>query len=155
MRYLRKYRIKDMFQRGGKTAIAIMFTGFLGFLLEINSCGIYTAQRALNPPFSQQTTDIDLTFSGYNVEPNFSGYVLWYKEIDVNEYFFVCGYNGKYDKPTIPLVPPVETTKTIKLEDLSHQITGNFKELIDNGREFKFAVSSYGINGEESAKVEF
>ena len=155
MRYLRKYRIKNMFYRGGKTAIAIMFTGLLGFLLEINSCGIYTAQMALNPPFNQQRTDIELTFSGDNVEDYFAGYVLWYKEIDVNEYFFVCGYNGKYDKPTIPLVPPVQTTEKIMLKDLSHQINGNIKELIDAGREFKFAVSSYGINGEESAKVEF
>jgi hypothetical protein len=144
-----------MFHRGGKTAIAIMFTGFLIFLLEINSCGIYTAQMALNPPFNQQKTDIDLTFSGDNEEPYFSGYVLWYKEVDVDYNYVVCVYNGKYNKPTLSFVPPVQTTQTIRLVDLSHQEYGTFDELIDAGGEFKFAVSSYGINGEESAKVEF
>jgi len=165
-----------MFYRGGKTAIAIMFTGFLGFLLEINSCGIYTAQMALNPPFNQHKTVIDLTFSGYNTEGYFSGYILWYKKAGVDDNYYVCVYKESTSIPTITqkVIDDWDTdwvamndyrsdtenpriVFNVNIKDLKPLDSNkNFVDLNkEDGDYFYFAVSSYGDDGEESEKIEF
>lgn len=113
--------------------------------------------KAPKPPFGQHRDDNSLTFSGDNTEV--WGYVLWYKDVgDID--FFVCEYNGEVKKPTIipGFTPEINATPpwTILFKDLGHQILpDNFKVLLDSEMEFQFAVSSYGINGEESEKVIF
>ena len=131
-----------------KTITSVILLVFV-FSFTINGCGIYTTGKALKPPFGQHRDDNSLTFSGDNTEEYFEGYVLWYKGNDDN-YYFVCEYNGKVEKPTI--IPP---PWTIMFKDLGHQIfTDNFKVLLDSGMEFQFAVSSYGIDEETKEEIE-
>ncbi len=121
-----------------------------------SSCGIYETTEALNPPFDHHITEIALQFTGDNSEDYFSGYVLWYKE-DENEEYKVCVYEGRADIPTIPKdETSTVNTYTIDIKDLQPiDENSSFYMLKDDGRFFYFAVSSYGTNGEESEKVEF
>ena len=122
----------------------------------LSACGIYETTGALNPPFGQQITETTLQFSGDNPEDYFAGYVLWYKE-DESEQYTVCVYQGKADMPTIPRdETSTANTYIIDINDLQ-PIDENLSFIVlkDEGRFFFFAVSSYGINGEESEKVEF
>ncbi len=129
---------------------------FLAVFAFANSCGIYEATGALNPPFGQQITETTLKFTGDNSEDYFAGYVLWYKE-DINEEYKVCVYRGTADIPTIPKDEnSTVNTYTIYIGDLQPiDENASFIVLKDEGRFFYFAVSSYGINGEESEKLEF
>lgn len=129
--------------------ILILITG-------LSACGIYETTGALNPPFGQQITETTLQFSGDNEEDYFAGYVLWYKE-EQNDLYTVCVYQGRADIPTIPRDETSSTnTYSISIKDLQPVDENvSFIELKDEGRYFYFAVSSYGINGEESEKVEF
>jgi len=129
---------------------------FLALIAAISSCGIYETTGALNPPFGQQITETTLKFTGDNSEDYFAGYVLWYKE-DVSEEYRVCVYQGTADIPTIPKDEnSTVNTYTINIGDLQPvDENTSFIMLKDEERYFYFAVSSYGVNGEESEKVEF
>jgi hypothetical protein len=130
--------------------------GVLACVFVCHACGIYVVTNALNPPFGQQRdSDISLTFSGDNPEPYFLGYILWYKG-ENDQYFQVCKYNGSVDIPTIPKGPLPAVTHTVDFADLAPQISNkNFEELLDEGEEYQFAVSSYGENSAESEMVLF
>jgi len=142
-------------------------------LLLAGGCGLYTTGNALNPPFSISKTQLTLQFSGYNPETYFSGYILWYKE-DAEDEYSVCQYKTELQIPTIPkfedmpvgwvdavdnrsdiLNPRIDYT--VDVADIEDPISGKsfFEINRDDEREFFFAVSAWGVNGEESALVEF
>jgi len=129
---------------------------FLIMLAGIAGCGIYETTGALNPPFGLHITETTLQFTGDNSEDYFAGYVLWYKE-DVSEAYTVCVYRAEADIPTIPKdKTSTVNTYTIDIGELQPiDESASFIELRDEGRFFYFAVSSYGVDGEESEKVEF
>ncbi len=143
---------------------------FLGLLIA-SGCGIYTTSDPLKPPFYQTISSTSLNFSGFNEESYFQGYVLWYKENE-DETYLPCGYKGSMPFPTIPrgadqnYVYQVDNTAdtedprityTVYIQDLYPQDEQkSFSALYDEEkRSFYFAVSSYGINGEESEKINF
>jgi len=66
-------------------------------------------------------------------------------------------YQGTADIPTIPKDEnSTVNTYTINIGDLQPvDENTSFIMLKDEERYFYFAVSSYGVNGEESEKVEF
>jgi len=151
----------------------LLWLAALLIVVFTSGCGIYTTTGSLNPPFSQSKDSTTLYFSGYNRETYFSGYVLWYREEGTISYS-VCGYKNQIDVfPTIPedsdstwvsfddrtndsdnprIVYEVQVSDLYAQEDL----TKSFYEIYeDEGRQFYFAVSAYGINGEESEKIEF
>jgi hypothetical protein len=142
-------------------------------VLLAGGCGLYTTGNALNPPFSISKTQLTLQFSGYNPETYFSGYVLWYKEDAADDYFY-CQYKDVLDIPTIPkyedmLVDWVEAVDnrsdivnpridyTVDVSDIEDPTSGkSFSDIYqDDEKKFYFAVSAWGVNGEESALVEF
>jgi len=142
-------------------------------LFIIYGCGIYITEGALNPPFSISMEQQKLKFSGYNLEDDFSGYILWYKDNEYDEYF-PCVYKETIYKPTIPKFEDMEPDwvdavdnrgdpenpridYTVMIEDLKHfeKNKGFYALYTAEDSHFYFAVSSYGINGEESEKVEF
>jgi hypothetical protein len=144
--------------------IAIMLAG---------GCGLYITGNALNPPFSISKTSLTLQFSGHNPETYFSGYNLWYKEEGGSGYSY-CQYKGEFDIPTIPKyedMPPgwVDAVDnrgdilnpridyTVDVSDIEDPASNkSFSEINDEeGKRFFFAVSAWGINGEQSALVEF
>jgi len=136
---------------------ALRFIVVILILFFFQGCGIYTVPRALNPPFGQQRDGNNyLKFSGDNTETYFSGYVLWYKGVDDTDYQ-VCEYQGNPpNKPTISKDEITGMPITIYFTELGHQEESRtFKELLEDGYEFEFAVSSYGDKGEESEKVKF
>jgi hypothetical protein len=161
-------------QRILKRAIFIFLAIFelLFLLISFNGCGIYTTLGSLNPPFDHSRGVNSLIFSGYNPEPYFWGYVIWYKESEDRPYT-PCGYKNKIAFPTIPknagpdYVSQTDYTMdpdnprivyTVSIQDLYPQenLTKSFYTLWgEEQKRFYFAVSSYGINGEESEKVEF
>ncbi|MGQ9616717.1 MAG: hypothetical protein ACUVWJ_10015 [Spirochaetota bacterium] len=98
--------------------------------------------------------------------------MIWYKESE-SDIYIPCGYKKKIPFPTIPkgsdeeYVSQIDYTSdpdnprivyTVYIEDLYPQdnLTKSFYTLSrEEGRSFYFAVSSYGINGEQSERVEF
>ncbi len=149
--------------------ITLVFT----VLLLAGGCGLYTTGNALNPPFSISKTQLTLHFSGYNTETYFSGYILWYKEDADGDYSY-CQYKDELDRPTIPkyedmlpgwvdavdnrsdiLNPRIDYT--VAVSDIEDPISGkSFSEIYqEDGKRFYFAVSAWGVNGEQSALVEF
>ena len=126
----------------------------------MSACGIYTTSGALDPPFGQQVSINTLTFSGLNIEDYFSGYIIYYKKAGTEKYL-VCKYQEVLDKPTIPLLPLPPTSPaievTVKIEDLKPMDSNqNFNYLNSlDGQKYYFAVSAYGVSGQESEKVEF
>lgn len=150
----------------------LLYIWYLILSVAIFGCGIYTNEGALNPPFGLNKTTTTLIFSGYNLEVYFSGYRLWYKELDDPEYS-VCEYKGKIELPTIPRIDEMDPGLVVinnYLDDLESprieyfvnisdlaplDSEKNFTELIGEGKNYLFAVSAYGKNGEESEKIPF
>jgi hypothetical protein len=144
---------------------------FLLFFLLIAGCGIYATLDPLNPPFDQIQESETLTFSGFNTESYFSGYVLWYRETTTGLYK-VCGYKNDIPFPTIPKgagsdivqsddltgEDPPKIKYIIDIKDLYPQDNLN-KSFVDLNRQedmqFYIAVSAYGENDEQSEKIEF
>jgi hypothetical protein len=126
----------------------------------ISACGIYTTFGALDSPFGLQIDTNTLTFSGHNTEGYFSGYIIYYKEAGTEKYL-VCKYKEVLDKPTIPLLPLLETSPaieiTVKIEDLKPMDSNQNFIYLNNfdGQKYYFAVSAYGTDGQEREKVEF
>jgi hypothetical protein len=129
-------------------------------LLLTGNCGIYTIRRPLSPPFSLSLGANSLTFYGLNTEEYALGYILWYKEKQGDTYR-ICAYQdpSNFPRPTLPRASDTETVKyTIDLEELfPDNDEKSFYELnfIDSKIKFFFAVSTYGEEGEESAREEF
>jgi hypothetical protein len=149
-------------------------TGIIGLSLlsfSLIGCGIYATLDPLNPPFDQIQESETLTFSGFNTESYFAGYVLWYRESTTRPYR-VCGYKNDIPFPTIPKgagsdivqsidktgEDPPKTVFIVDIKDLYPQDNLN-KSFVDlNSQEdlqFYIAVSAYGENDEESEKIEF
>ncbi len=112
-----------------------------------------------------------LTFSGFNTEPYFLGYVLWYRKSTTDPYI-VCGYKRDIPFPTIPKgagadivqsedktgEDPPKTVFFVDIKDLYPQdnLNKSFVDLYYQERmHFYIAVSAYGENDEESEKIEF
>jgi len=137
---------------------SVRYAAGVFILLTILGCGIYSTTGSLNPPFGLNFDETTLTFSGDNPEDYFAGYILWYKLAEDDTYE-VCVFQDRSDIPTIP-GDEVYSVKiyTIQINDLKPIGSNyNFYELHQNeGTYFcYFAVSAYGINKEESEKVEF
>ena len=162
--------MRKLFLLERKIIYRVLLTGSLFSLVIIYGCGIYTTEGALNPPFSISMDGQKLKFSGYNPEDDFSGYILWYKDNEYDEYF-VCVYKETIDKPTIHKFEDMEPgwvdaidnrgdpenpriDYTVLIADLKHfEKNKGFVTLYnEEGSNFYFAVSSYGINCEESEK---
>ncbi len=161
-------------QNGTTRALYILPTMIeLLFLLMVsNRCGIYTTLGSLEPPFDHSITANSLVFAGYNTESYFWGYVIWYKEAE-DEQYTPCGYKNKIPFPTIPKGSGLDYVRqidyssdpvnprivyTVSIQDLYPQEdpTKSFYTLWhEENRSFYFAVSSYGINSEQSEKIEF
>jgi hypothetical protein len=134
----------------------------------VSGCGIYTVEVALNPPFGISMSSVQLKFRGENAEPEFSGYILWFKEREEDP-FRVVQYNGDLTRPTIPVVPfealPGITLVsvgagiveyTVDIAYMEHPDSNkSFLDLKDEGGVFFFGVSTAGTGGLESEKVEF
>jgi hypothetical protein len=129
-------------------------------LLLFGNCGIYTIRRPLDPPYSLSLGADSLYFYGLNTEAYALGYILWYKERQGDTYR-TCAYQdpSNFPRPTVPRDSDTETVKyTIYLKELfPDDDIKSFYELnfIDPTRKFYFAVSTYGEEGEESAREEF
>jgi len=156
----------------------IVLPFFIIIIIFLGNCGIYTIEGVLEPPFGLSKSFTSLKFSGYNTEEYFWGYVIWYKK-KADDIYTVCGYREKFPFPTIPKIDIMRSNSSygeewVKYNDYTDDLLNprieyevfledlrpwdsnkNFVELNNKGIKYYFAVSSYGINGEESEKVEF
>ncbi len=155
-----------------RLSIKILTLIFSALPFILCGCGIYTIEEALRPPFDLHMSDIKLYLSGYNTEEYFSGYVIWYKEID-DTFYYNCIYKDINAYPTIPRLENMEAgwveyydytsdvdnpriEYVIEIENLKPiSPDKTFIELKGEGKKFYFAVSAYGENGAESGKAEF
>jgi len=141
-------------------AVRFLTPIILSTLLLTGSCGIYTIRRPLNPPFSLSLGANSLFFYGLNTEEYALGYILWYKEKQ-NDTYRTCAYQdpSNFPRPTVPRASDTETVKyTIDLKELfPDDDIKSFYELnfIDPKKKYYFAVSTYGEEGEDSAREEF
>ncbi len=143
----------------------IVYSGLLIFALSMlfsNGCGIYTTENVLNPPYSISITEDYLSFYGDNQEDSFIGYNIWYKE-NSSDTYKLCYYkynSNTYIKPTLPkdMVDfNGDSANIVYFSDLFPQESDKSFLYLSTyeSKKYYFAISSYGINGEESEKVEF
>lgn len=123
-------------------------------ILLLTGCGIYTVSASLEPPFGISMDTNKISFSGFNDEPYFLGYVIWYR-YNENDQFQVVEYLGQDpEKPTLPFTPSGSTRDIeVQISDMTPiGYNSDFKELHDQGEisDVHFAVSSYGfLDGED------
>lgn len=139
------------------------------FCLLLIGCGIYTTEEAPDPPFGQYTLSDSLVFRARNEKDKLEGYNLWYRYTP-ESYYKLCNYKGENAYPTIPKLEEMEpgwAEYVVIFEDVNEReieytvyvahlypinSSTNFADL---GNPVYFAVSSYGLNGVQSEKVEF
>ncbi len=129
--------------------------------LLLAGCGIYTVNTVLNSPFNISITGEYLSFYGNNQEESFIGYNIWYKENE-SDIYKLCYYKtggNYYIKPTLPksiVNYSGKNSNIIYFNNLYPQeLDLSFYDLSQEGKSFYFAISAYGLNGEESEKVEY
>ena len=142
----------------------ILYTATSLFLLlsSLSSCGIYAIDKALKAPYSPHMDTLKLYFTADD-EANLLGYNIWYK-VNAGDLYKRCDIDydsdgdGDFRVPTIDKNGSGTMVYQVDVDDLYPQDLpgGSFLKIYeDNGTQFYFAVSSYGIGIAESGKTEF